>query len=171
MTSGSFTVNTSAPTLYLIVEWAETAVNTTANTSTVSVTMKLHHGGLSLGSGTDDCEITFNGTTQAWTGPDIYQSGENTVTLGTKTFIVTHGTDGKFSGTLTVSYRFNATYSGTYIYKITGSDTVTLTAIPRGIVYIDNGSSLEQYQVYIDNGSSWDLYIPYIDTGSAWEQY
>jgi hypothetical protein len=38
-----------------------------------------------------------------------------------------------------------------------------------GIVYIDNGSSLEMYLVYIDNGSSWDLYIPYIDNGSSWD--
>lgn len=32
------------------------------------------------------------------------------------------------------------------------------------IVYIDNGTTLEQYQVYIDNGSGWDQYITNIDT-------
>lgn len=32
------------------------------------------------------------------------------------------------------------------------------------IVYIDNGATLEQYQVYIDNGSGWDHYITNIDT-------
>lgn len=40
-----------------------------------------------------------------------------------------------------------------------------------GLVYIDNGSSFEPYQVYVDNGSDWDLYIPYIDNGSDWEMY
>lgn len=32
------------------------------------------------------------------------------------------------------------------------------------IIYIDNGTTLEQYQVYIDNGSGWDQYITNIDT-------
>lgn len=40
-----------------------------------------------------------------------------------------------------------------------------------GLVYIDNGTSLESYQVYVDNGSSWDLCVPYIDNGSDWDMY
>jgi hypothetical protein len=38
-----------------------------------------------------------------------------------------------------------------------------------GVVYIDNGSSLEMYQCYVDNGTDWDLYIPYIDNGTNWD--
>ena len=48
--------------------------------------------------------------------------------------------------------------------------TVT-TSGGAGLVYIDNGSKWETYQVYIDNGSSWDLYMPYIDNGSSWDLY
>ncbi len=53
-------------------------------------------------------------------------------------------------------------------YTPTGN--VTLYAIwgAKGLIYIDNGSSIDAYQVYIDNGTSWDLYAPYIDSGSAW---
>lgn len=47
--------------------------------------------------------------------------------------------------------------------------SIKLSYIDGGLVYIDNGSTLEAYSVYIDNGSSWDLYIPYIDNGSSWD--
>lgn len=53
----------------------------------------------------------------------------------------------------------------------TGDRTVTLYAVwdISGVIYIDNGTTLEPYLVYIDNGSSWDLYIPYVDNGSSWD--
>lgn len=34
------------------------------------------------------------------------------------------------------------------------------------IVYIDNGTTTEEYQVYIANGSGWDQYIANIETGA-----
>ena len=37
-----------------------------------------------------------------------------------------------------------------------------------GVVYIDNGSTLEPYLAYIDNGTSWDLYLAYVDSGTEW---
>ncbi len=37
-----------------------------------------------------------------------------------------------------------------------------------GVVYIDNGTTLEPYLPYIDNGTSWDLYLIYIDDGTNW---
>lgn len=50
-------------------------------------------------------------------------------------------------------------------------NTYTLYAIWKisGVVYIDNGTTLEPYLVYIDNGMSWDLYLAYIDNGSSWD--
>lgn len=49
--------------------------------------------------------------------------------------------------------------------------TVTLYAIWKisGVVYIDNGTTLEPYLAYIDNGSSWDLYLIYVDNGTDWD--
>lgn len=38
-----------------------------------------------------------------------------------------------------------------------------------GVVYIDNGTTLEPYLAYIDNGDSWDLYLAYIDDGTEWK--
>lgn len=171
MQSGTFNIASGVSGLYLIVDWAETAVNTADNTSPVSVTLKLHHGGLSVAAGADDCSLTLGGITQKWTGPNINQSGINTITLGTKTFTVTHGANGKFSGTLEASYRLNVNYGGKYVGTISGSGTITLTDIARGLVYIDDGSSYGQYQVWIDNGTAYEQYAPYIDNGSSWELY
>lgn len=55
----------------------------------------------------------------------------------------------------------------------TPSANVTLYAVWKadGLVYIDNGTSLEAYQVFIDNGSGWDQYAPHIDNGSAFVLY
>ena len=38
-----------------------------------------------------------------------------------------------------------------------------------GVVYIDNGASLEPYLAYIDNGANWELYIAYVDDGTNWK--
>lgn len=37
-----------------------------------------------------------------------------------------------------------------------------------GLVYIDNGTQFEAYQMFIDNGTSWDQVIPYMDNGTEW---
>ena len=37
-----------------------------------------------------------------------------------------------------------------------------------GVVYIDNGTTLEPYLAYIDNGSEWELYLAYVDDGTNW---
>lgn len=46
---------------------------------------------------------------------------------------------------------------------------ITVTYEPKGVVYIDNGTKFEAYQIYIDNGSGWDLYTAHIDNGSGWD--
>lgn len=53
----------------------------------------------------------------------------------------------------------------------TGDRTITLYAVWEisGVIYIDNGTTLEPYLAYIDNGSSWDLYIAYVDNGTDWD--
>ena len=40
-----------------------------------------------------------------------------------------------------------------------------------GVVYIDNGSGWDMYEIYIDNGTSWDRYQAYIDNGTSWDPY
>ena len=37
-----------------------------------------------------------------------------------------------------------------------------------GVIYIDNGTTLEPYLAYIDNGTDWELYLVYVDDGTDW---
>ena len=53
----------------------------------------------------------------------------------------------------------NSTFSGTF----------TLDAIlPKGVIYISDGTKWDAYQIYIDDGTKWVQYIPYIDDGTNW---
>ena len=39
-----------------------------------------------------------------------------------------------------------------------------------GIVYIDNGTSFDEYEVWIDNGTTWEQYQVFIDNGTSWDE-
>lgn len=54
-------------------------------------------------------------------------------------------------------------------HTVAADVAIVATAKALGLVYIDNGTTLEAYMIYIDNGSSWDQYVPYIDNGSGWD--
>lgn len=98
-----------------------------------------------------------------------------TKTLASDVTTVFHDADGKKTFSYSFSQDFTGiTFSSTALGKVSGSGSGTLTPINgggNGLVYIDNGTSFEAYQVFIDNGTSWDQYIPYIDNGSSWDQY
>ena len=53
-------------------------------------------------------------------------------------------------------------------HTVKSNVTVKVTSKLMGVVYIDNGTTIEKYLVYVDNGSGWDKYIPYVDDGSSW---
>lgn len=62
------------------------------------------------------------------------------------------------------------------LYRDGSSPTPTLTGsievdLLLGVIYIDNGSGWDMYEIYIDNGTSWDRYQAYIDNGTSWEPY
>lgn len=85
-----------------------------------------------------------------------------------------------FSGSADIVLLPNKTYylwifpnTTTYgFYTVSSGEKVVLeTEGAAGLVYIDNGSGLQPYQVYIDNGSKFELYMPYIDNGSKFELY
>ncbi len=52
---------------------------------------------------------------------------------------------------------------------VTAAVTIATVTALMGLVYIDNGTEFEAYQIYIDNGTNWEQYIPYIDNGSSWD--
>lgn len=43
------------------------------------------------------------------------------------------------------------------------------TSGAAGLAYIDNGNSVDSYEIFIDNGDSFDRYCAFIDNGSEWE--
>lgn len=127
----SFNISSGVSSLYLIVTYTVGQYDVVANTTPVSMSLSLHHAGLSVGAGTDDCALTIGSQTYKWTGPNIYSSGAGTVSLGSHKFIVPHNADGTWSGKIGASYRLNINYGGTYIGTISGDQTITLPTIPR----------------------------------------
>lgn len=151
----------------------ENSKNDNANTSSISYTFSISP----IQSGWDwyiqgtniSYTITINGTNYTGTIPDY--NGSSTVTLKSGTLNVAHDA----TGTKTMSFSFKVTDRDGLSYtcgaaSARGSMVLTPTT-GQGLVYIDNGSGWDAYQVYIDNGSSWDRYIPYIDNGSGWDMY
>lgn len=126
----SFNISSGVSGLYLTVSYTVGQYDIESNTTPVDVSLSLHHGGLSVGAGTDDCSLWIGGQTFKWTGPDIYSSG-GTVSLGSHKFTVPHNADGTWSGKIGASYRLNINYGGTYIGTISGDQTITLPTIPR----------------------------------------
>lgn len=127
----SFQIPSGVSGLYLTLTYTAGAYDINANTTPVTVSLALTHGGLSVGAGTDDCKVWIGSQSYSWTGPDIYSSG-GTVSLGSKTFNVPHNADGTWLGTIGGSYRLNIRYAGTYIGTIGGEqDGISLPTIPR----------------------------------------
>lgn len=127
----SFQIPSGVSGLYLTLTYTVGAYDINANTTPVTVSLALTHGGLSVGAGTDDCKVWIGSQSYSWTGPDIYSSG-GTVSLGSKTFNVQHNADGTWSGTIGGSYRLNIRYAGTYIGTIGGEQNgISLPTIPR----------------------------------------
>ncbi|MDD6678330.1 MAG: DUF859 family phage minor structural protein [Firmicutes bacterium] len=129
----SFNGTTGSPSsgLYLIISYEVGGYNVASNTTPVTVSLHIHHGGLQVGAGTDDCEVHVGSQSYKWKGPDIYSSG-GTEDLGSHTFTVTHNTDGTWSGEIGASYRLGITYgSAGYVGTISGKQTVDLPTIPR----------------------------------------
>jgi uncharacterized repeat protein (TIGR02543 family) len=64
----------------------------------------------------------------------------------------------------------NHTMGSSWTDGTTETDTFTFYAVWKlsGVIYIDNGVTLEPYLPYIDNGTSWDLYLAYVDNGTEW---
>ena len=126
----SFQIPSGVSGLYLTLTYTVGAYDINANTTPVTISLALTHGGLSVGAGTDDCKVWIGSQSYSWTGPDIYSSG-GTVSLGSKTFNVQHNADGTWSGTIGGSYRLNIRYAGTYIGTSGGEQNgISLPTIP-----------------------------------------
>ena len=195
-TNSSYGGSTTNPDrLSLKVKWVK--VSSTATTTTIKVSLWLHHSQLNLAAGSNDCSIIINGITTSWTGPSINTSSTNVDTLlGEKNITVTHDSNGHFDNkSFEVTYRFNATYSGYSVYYITNHnnvDTISLDALysactaptsvsisggspqkPGNITITWSGAtagtnmSISKYRVYYAIGSVPTASSSYQDTTSA----
>ena len=143
--------------------WAIDSQSSTDNTSVISWTLE-SDGASGYSFDTGNISLVIDGT--------VAYSQQSKIT-------VAGGGAWSKSGTLTVEHDADGTktldisiVAGIWAYtssNCTGADTFELDPIARGLVYIDNGSSFDAYQVYIDNGTAWDLHIPFIDNGTVWE--
>ena len=159
----SFNISSGVSSLYLIVTYTVGQYDVVANTTPVSMSLALHHAGLSVGAGTDDCSLTIGDQTYKWTGPDIYSSGGGTVSLGSHQFTVPHNADGTWSGKIGASYRLNINYGGTYIGTISGDQTITLPTIPRASTVSATDANIGSVSsIYINaKSSAWQLGMTY----------
>jgi len=110
----------------------------------------------------------------SFTGGGTYQEGAKATTVATAsagyhlTGYSGHQSDGSTGGSWPLSGVSTKTHTDTW--TMSANRTITVTAEKDPVVYIDNGSSFDTYEVYIDNGSSWDRYEAYIDNGSSWDK-
>jgi hypothetical protein len=170
----TFTYETTGYVLTLEVN--ETGTSISNNTSTVSWAVKLSaKSGWGFSQHSFGYLVKLNGVTVAELVRVAYENqltlnSGSTITIISGTSEVTHNADGTLNGM--VAYAELDCASLTYLPDgINVSGTVNLTPISRGLVFIDNGSAFEPYEIYIDNGTGWDKYIPYIDNGSSWDVY
>ena len=159
----------SSKNMTLTLTLTENSVNTANNTSNITYNLVIKsNGSYWFSDYSHGYNVTLNGTSVANL---THVSGKNQISLAagasltvcSGTTDIAHDSDGGLD--MSVSYTFYTEYTGT----ISGTGTMTLTDIARGLVYIGNGSSYDAYEVYIGNGTSWDKYIPYIGNGTDWD--
>lgn len=104
--------------------------------------------------------VTYNGS--PLTGSGTF----TTPTSGSTTMVLSNSTK-EWAPYPAVWYDFEYD-SATYYLMTSLSQTIEVKS--TSVIYIDNGSGFDAYEIYIDNGSSWDLYQAYIDNGSSWDE-
>lgn len=159
---------TSSKAFTLELTLTENSISDTANTSSVTYKLVLKSGGWYFSDYSHGHKITLGGKVVSEVTHTAYQNqvslgANSSLTIASGTIVVAHDSKGDLD--LSASFSFYTSYTGT----LSGSGTMALTHINRGLVYIDNGSKMVACQVYIDNGTEWKLALPYVDNGSAWK--
>lgn len=133
--------------------------NTSANTSTVTVTLKLANHYALYASALSGSYIIVGGNKTNYSKSISYGgSTTTTTTLATKTVTVTHNSDGAGTCTIGGTFVMNGTYRGNYVGTMSVSSTITLPKIARS-------SSIDRFTN--ESGTS----LTSIDTGTAFRVY
>ena len=106
--------------------------NTSANTSTVTVTLKLAGHYALYASALAGSYISVGGSKTNYS-KDISYSGSSTTTttLATKSVTVTHNSDGSATCNISGTFVMNGTYRGSSVGTMTVNQTITLPKIAR----------------------------------------
>lgn len=175
--SGFVDFASSSYGITLRVHYAET-YNDEANTSDVAITnVQVMSSSSSDFLNYLDGEIAIDGVTavsmSSFAGShSVYVSAKNefydiTGDFGAVSGIV-HNSDGTKAVPISVTVS-GLNKSGSTRWTISDIKEIALITIARGIVYIDDGTSIDAYQCCIDNGSGFDLFTPFVDNGSVLE--
>ena len=106
--------------------------NTSANTSTVTVTLKLYNHYALYASALTGSYISIGGSKTSYTKSISYGgSATTTTTLATKTVTVTHNSDGTATCNISGTFVMNGTYRGYAVGTMTVNQTITLPKIAR----------------------------------------
>ena len=106
--------------------------NVSANTSTVTVTLKLANHYALYASALSGSYISVGGNKTNYSKSISYGgSSTTTTTLATKTVTVTHNSNGTGTCAIGGTFVMNGTYRSTYVGTMSVSSTITLPTIPR----------------------------------------
>lgn len=106
--------------------------NTSANTSTVAVTLKLVNHYALYASALGGSYITVGGNKTNYSKSISYGGSTTTnTTLATKTVTVSHNSDGTGTCAIGGAFVMNGTYRGSYVGTMSVSSTITLPKIAR----------------------------------------
>ena len=106
--------------------------NTSANTTTVTVTLKLANHYALYSSALSGSYISVGGNKTNYSKSISYGgSTTTTTTLATKTVTVTHNSDGTGSCAISGTFVMNGSYRGSYVGTMSVSSTITLPKIAR----------------------------------------
>lgn len=148
---------------YLYIEWSESSVSTSKNTSVVSATVKLYNGYGSWSYGGEPWYVIidgtkYSGTVGAWSG--------SPVTIGSASKTVTHNSNG--SKSITISAYFDT--QGTSTGAVSASGTATLTSIPRYATSSQSLASKTETSIVMNWSSDSTIdYLWYsVNGGSSW---
>lgn len=164
------TINgTSVGGMTLVADYSYTQ-NTSANTSTVTVTLKLTNHYALYATAISGSYISVGGSKTNYTKSISYGGSTTTsTTLATKTVTVTHNSNGTATCNISGTFVMNGTYRDSYVGTMTVNQTITLPTIPRSSsltvpTTINTGATLSgtvtpsssafNHKVYLKTGST-----------------
>lgn len=143
--SGSSSVTLQTGRHKFIFEWTLSSQSVANNTSTILCKVYLQStdqwGALSAPA-TNNGSMTVNGTAYSWTATSDLSANQKKL-LASKSFTITHGSDGTKSFSWSTSYNTNVTYSGVAQGTVTTNGSSTLTTIPRASSMSLSSSSID----------------------------